>query len=112
LLLAWALRAALAETPAERLLSAPDAPCGQSAEVLAPAIQICDSGGEGARSCETRWTVNVSGWGWQSACGISCADGHYACCTNPSLSQNAVCGCIPDPPHVAPAPYSPERPGL
>jgi len=111
-LLAWAARLAPAQAPAEQLVSASDTPCGQSAEVLAPAIQVCDSGGEGARSCETRWVVSMGGWGWPSGCGISCADGYYACCTNPAWNRNATCNCLADPPHVAPAPYSPETPGL
>ena len=112
LILAWTARAALAVGPAESLVPTGESPCGGSAEGLAPALQICDSGGEGARSCETRWVVNVTGWGWQSGCGISCDNGYYACCKNPSASQNATCACVQDPPHVAPIPYSPEQPGL
>ena len=111
LLLAWTARAARADALFGNLVPLSEPPCA-SAEDIAPRLEICDAGGEGARSCETRWVVNVSGWGWQSGCGISCGNGYYACCINPSASRNAVCGCIQDPPHVAPIPYSPERPGL
>jgi hypothetical protein len=53
-----ALRAALAETPARTApVRTPTRRAVNPLKWLAPAIQICDSGGEGARSCETRWTV-------------------------------------------------------
>ena len=105
--LAFAAQGALAE---DTLVSATDPPCGEVALGAAPALQICDSGGDGASSCETKWTVNISGWGWPSGCGISCADGYYACCTNPSWYRNATCSCVEDP--REPVPWSPEQPGL
>jgi len=112
LVLVFLLASVARAAPTPELVSAADSPSGEEEQRLAPFLQICDSGGEGSRSCETRWTVNVGGWGWQSGCGISCADGYYACCVNPSVSRNATCGCVADPPHVAPIPYSPEQPGL
>lgn len=109
---AWVAQAAFGTSPPEALAPASDGPCDQAAEGIARVLQVCDSGGEGARACETRWTVSVGGWGWPSGCGISCNTGYYACCTNPTWHQNATCGCIEDPPHVAPVPWSPEQPGL
>jgi hypothetical protein len=70
-------------------------PCGGETILgRAPAMQACDSGGEGAIACETKETVNVGGWGAVSSCGITCMDGYYACCNDPSLTVRAECSCI------------------
>ena len=99
---------------AEELVAHTDAPCGESASAIASEIVACDSGGEGAISCETKWTVNIGGWGWPSGCGISCADGHYACCADPTWYRNATCSCVANPPRPVPLPPppGPESPGL
>lgn len=65
---------------------------------VAPRVARCDHGGEGAESCETKWVVNVSGWGSVSGCGVSCNNGYYACCVDPTFWNLASCTCEPEPP--------------
>jgi hypothetical protein len=81
--------------------------CGEPAISYAPAVVICENGGEGASSCETGYVISVGGVGTVSGCGVSCTAGFYACCQNPTLSKHADCSCRPDP---ARGPWTPETP--
>jgi hypothetical protein len=97
---------------ADELIGYADSPCGEDALAITSELVICDSGGEGATSCETKWTVNMGGWGWPTGCGISCVTGHHACCEDPTWYRNARCSCVADPPRPIPEPSGPETPGL
>ena len=75
---------------------------------------VCDSGGDGATSCETKRTMNLGfGAGWVSGCGITCNVGYYACCQEPRLEKRASCECYADPyqrPPTSPPLPSPDQP--
>ena len=115
----WALVLALIVAPAatHRSLAAPAAEatfpdggaqpvsCGEPAISSAPAMVACDNGGEGASSCETRHVISVGGIGTVSGCGISCTDGWYACCQDPTVTRRAECSCQADGPR---GPWTPE----
>ena len=79
--------------------------CGGPAISSAPAMVPCDSGGDGATSCETKQTVSVGGFGYVSGCGISCNDGWYACCQDATVTTRSQCSCQPNPPR---GPWTPE----
>jgi hypothetical protein len=83
------------------------ASCGEPAVSSAPAMVACDNGGEGATSCETRHVISIGGIGTVSGCGISCTNGYYACCQDPTVTKRAECSCRHDPP---PGPWTPELP--
>lgn len=112
LLAALAAPGAVALETADEVFVQSDSPCGESVLSAGTMIQICDHGGEGASSCETRWTINVSGWGSVSSCGVSCDTGHYACCQDPSITKRAECTCVPERVRVPATPLPPESPGL
>jgi len=79
--------------------------CGEPAISSAPAMVACDNGGEGASSCETRHVISIGGIGTVSGCGISCTNGWYACCQDPTVTKRAECSCQQDVPR---APWTPE----
>jgi len=81
--------------------------CGGPVISSAPRMVICDSGGDGATSCQTKQIISVGGFGSTSGCGISCANGYYACCQSPSLTSNAQCSCEQNPTR---GPWTPESP--
>jgi hypothetical protein len=81
--------------------------CDGPAINSAPAMMACDNGGEGATSCETRHVISIGGFGTVSGCGISCTNGYYACCQDPTVTKRAECSCRQDPP---PGPWTPELP--
>jgi hypothetical protein len=64
-------------------------------------LQRCDSGGTGARTCESNEGITVMGV--HDGCGITCLEGYYACCTRGNLFTNPSCTCIKTPTY----PYSP-----
>jgi hypothetical protein len=66
--------------------------------VLAPS---CDTGGFGASSCDLYLTISVGGFGGDTRCGVSCADGFYACCNNATFTRSAKCSCEVSPPPIA-----------
>jgi len=84
-----------------------DPPICPPAQVeLSPAMAPCDSGGEGATSCDTRTNINVGGFGGQEGCGISCTTGFYACCSDARLGHPASCTCRQEVPRGGP--WTPE----
>ena len=108
LVLGGCVTAALAAPP--RAEDRPKARCGSSTPQAesAPAMISCDSGGEGATSCETKSTISISGFGTTSGCGISCTTGFYACCQSASGGRDAQCTCLVEVPH---GPFTPLAPG-
>jgi len=105
-LVAWA-GVALAAPPGAA--EGPPTSCGSNTPQTesAPAMMVCDSGGEGATSCETKTTISVSGFGTTSGCGISCTTGFYACCQSAGGGRDAKCACLVEAPH---GPFTPEGP--
>jgi hypothetical protein len=61
----------------------------------------CDSGGIGSASCDLYLSISIGWIGGDAGCGVSCADGFYACCNHAGLTSPARCSCEVSPPPIA-----------